>query len=109
MKEEGLGILGFLVAEEWQQEGRGQHAGFSEPCVQGRETVMGGHGGVAMSSGGGGGAEGYAEKEVAIMIGRSVTLRKLESGAKCKSIEGNGSQVSHCHRSDLQTERGKTD
>lgn len=42
MKEEGLCILGFLVAEGWQREGRGQHAGFSVPCVQGRETVIGG-------------------------------------------------------------------
>lgn len=66
--------------------------------------MMGGpHGGIGLFSGQGGGDDGYAEKEVAVMIGRLVTLRKLESEAKCKHSEENGSQVSQCHRNDLQT------
>lgn len=42
--------------------------------------MMGGpHGGVGLFSGQGGGDDGDAEKEVAIMIGRLGILRKLES------------------------------
>lgn len=42
--------------------------------------MMGGpRGGTGLFSGQGGGDDGYAEREVAIMIGRLVTLRKLES------------------------------
>lgn len=71
MEREGLCIWGFW----WLKSGSGRGGDDVEAsvCPVTRETMMAGpQAGVAMPSGRGGGDEGSAGQEVAVMIGRSL-------------------------------------